>query len=254
MSINLHRFDRQIALPQVDLDGQESLSKAHVIVIGVGGLGCAAAQSLSLMGIGHLTLVDKDIIELSNLARQSLYFEADIGKAKVSVAAKRCELFNPAVNVTPIQQTFCETWFSELLQKIKKTGVQPIVLDCTDNKATRLNINTACRKWDVNLVIAAAIRFEGMLMCVYPDADTPCYECISKVWPDPNESCVERGVLAPIVSIIGHYQALFAAQLIIGLNALPAGKTLFFDGLSHQWRELHFTQQKSCHTCKQKND
>jgi adenylyltransferase/sulfurtransferase len=249
MNIDTTRYDRQIALPQIDLHGQEQLNAAHIVIIGMGGLGCAAAQSLALMGVGHLSLIDHDTIERSNLARQALYNEKDVGKPKVQAATEALQTLNPSGQITPIEHTFDNNTLYSLVE------VNPpisLVLDCTDNQTSRLAINSACYKANIPLITAAAIRFEGMICCVLPESDSPCYECLSKVWPDPNESCVERGIFGPVVSLIGHYQAMLAGQYILGLPILGSGKVHFFDGLHHTWRNLQFSKHSQCSTCSTK--
>ena len=246
MDIDVRRYDRQIALPHIDLLGQERLAAAHILIIGMGGLGCAAAQSLTLMGVGKLTIVDNDTVELTNLARQALYRERDIGKPKVNSAVDALQKLNPNCDVKALEQTFNENSLSNIASN---TAEITLVLDCTDNLATRLTINKACRQHEIPLITAAAIRFEGMLCCVHPAPNTPCYECLAKVWPDPNESCVERGIFSPVVNIIGTYQAMLAGKYVLGLPAMKSGEVQFFDGLNNSWRSLNFALSPSCSVC-----
>ncbi len=246
MKFDLKRYDRQIALPQIDLDGQGALANSHVVIVGACCVGCAAAQSLSLMGFNNITLFDPDTIDKSNLARQSLYTEADIGCYKVDIAKQKLADFNPSIHIHPISTAFKHEHL------ISSTMAQPnLVLDCTDNLSTRLEVNAACKAHSIHLITGAAIRFEGMVACISPDKDAPCYECLSKVWPDPNESCVERGIFGPVVTIIGHYQAMLAGQLIVGLKTPPSGEVQFFDGLNHTWRTLRFNRSALCTLCAQ---
>ncbi|MBO1255622.1 HesA/MoeB/ThiF family protein [Alteromonas sp. 5E99-2] len=244
MKFDLKRYDRQIALPQIDLDGQEALANSHVVIVGLGGLGCAAAQSLALMGVNNLTLIDPDTIDKSNLARQSLYTEDDIGCYKVDVAKQKLVNFNPTIEI----QSFSTEFKQEYLHDVP-LAKPSLVIDCTDNLNTRLFVNAACKSQLVPLITGAAIRFEGMVACISPEEDAPCYECLSKVWPDPNESCVERGIFGPVVTIIGHYQAMLAGQLIVGLKTPPPGEVQFFDGLNHTWRTMRFNQSQLCSLC-----
>lgn len=249
MTIDTVRYDRQIALPQVDLHGQEQLIQAHVVIVGMGGLGCAAAQALALMGIGKISLVDFDIVERSNLARQALYTEQDVGNAKVYAASQALQRLSPAVQYTTLEQTFDANILGALVERVCPIS---LVLDCTDNQTSRLTINKACYNTKTVLITAAAIRFEGMICCVLPGKNNPCYECLSKVWPDPNESCVERGIFGPVVTQMGNYQAMLAGQHLLGLPVLESGKVQFFDGLHHAWRSLTFIQHSKCSTCSRK--
>lgn len=249
IDIDTSRYDRQIALPQVDLHGQEQLHAAHIVVVGMGGLGCAAAQSLALMGAGRLSLIDHDIIERSNLARQVLYNDKDVGKPKVKAAAKALRRLNPYVQITPFKHTFDSNTLTSLQNRSAPIS---LVLDCTDNQTSRLAVNKACYKGNIPLITAAAIRFEGMICCIMPALDSPCYECLSKVWPDPNESCVERGIFGPVVTMMGHYQAMLAGQQLLGLPILDGGTVHFFDSLHHIWRNLKFSKHSQCSSCSNK--
>jgi adenylyltransferase/sulfurtransferase len=246
MNIDLARFERQIALPNIDLDGQEKLQSASVLIIGMGGLGCAVAQSIVGMGIGAVTLVDFDKVEISNLARQPLYSNENVGQAKVNAARSALEQLNPNSKIRTLNKAFDEVTLGDLLENGYKFDV---ILDCTDNAPTRRIINSQCARYHLPLITAAAIRYEGMVMPVFTNKDAPCYECLTKVWPTPDESCVERGIFTPVVSIIGHYQAMLAGFYLLDLAMPKPGTVQFFDGLNHQWQTLTIQQAHDCEVC-----
>lgn len=245
----LLRFDRQIALPQIDIDGQLQLKQAKVLIVGAGGLGCAVAQALASMGIGEFVLMDGDTVCESNLPRQMLYSDADIGKPKVIAAQQALANRNPNLQITAIAENFTPEAAKNILLDSK---LPSLVIDCTDNSAARQHINQIYKPRRVTCVFGSAIRFEGSIFVSHNEENTPCYNCLSKVWPDPQESCVERGIFTPVVTIVGYYQALIAGQILLGVYRLPPSTLLFFDALQHQWQSLQITLDTNCEVC-QKN-
>lgn len=235
------RFNRQIVLPQVDLDGQEALLNAKVIIIGMGGLGNAAALSLCASGVGELTLIDFDTVDKTNLPRQPLYTEGDVGKNKVDVATRRLHQVNPLCNVKAISHTLSDSHAS-LIENAD------VVLDCTDNADARDKLNALCFRLSTPLVSGAAIRFEGQLFVAIP-GESSCYGCLRRLFSAPELSCVEAGIFSPVVNIIGTYQALLAMQVIMKCGDIPLNTLLTFDGLRHEWQNWKLADNTVCDVC-----
>jgi len=242
------RYTRQLLLPSFGFDGQEQLAASTVLILGVGGLGCAAAQYLCTAGVGGLILVDDDSVELSNLPRQVLHGESDIGRLKVASALDTLQYLNPAAVIETVAQRLDD---AALLGKIENCNA---VLDCSDNLATRRQLNRLCYRAQTPLVSGAAIRFEGQV-AVYPmTASAPCYECFSQRFGEQPLSCVESGVLAPLVGIVGSLQALEAIKLLSGVGTVPVGKLMLFDGAYSQWQTFQLPQWADCPVCGSSTD
>lgn len=238
------RYNRQIILKNFDFDGQEALKQSSILIIGAGGLGCAASQYLAAAGVGTLTLVDDDVVELSNLQRQVLHSDAGIGLKKVDSAKQALEKLNPHLTV----HTFDKRLSDEELeaQIIKHT----LVLDATDNVETRNQLNRLCYQHKIPLVSGAAIRMEGQIsVFTYQDNTQPCYCCLSALFGETSLSCVEAGVMSPIVGIIGATQALEAIKVIANYGTPKVAKLMLFDGLTLSWRELGLPKSKQCSVC-----
>lgn len=242
----LLRYNRHIMLPQVGIEGQQKLRNAHILIIGLGGLGSPAAMYLASAGVGQLTLVDDDIVELTNLQRQIVHRSRNIGEKKVESARTNLLEINPDINITVIAERLDE---KSLHQQVKLADV---VLDASDNFATRFSINKACVKQKKPLVSGAAIRFEGQVSVF--DArnnDSPCYSCLYPTTGEDNETCSENGILAPVVGIIGSIQALEAIKIICNIGQPLIGKLLLLDALSLQWRTMNFKKDPACPVCSQ---
>lgn len=238
------RYTRQLLLPSFGFDGQEQLAASTVLVLGMGGLGCAAAQYLCTAGVGHLILVDDDNVELSNLHRQILHGEADIGRPKVKSAHDSLLRLNPAASIETVAQRLAD---APLLDKIKNCHA---VLDCSDNLDTRRQLNRLCFQTKTPLVSGAAIRFEGQVAVFTMQESTACYECLSQRFGEQQLSCVESGVLAPLVGIVGSLQALEAIKLLSGAGTVPVGKLMLFDGAYSQWQTFQLEQWPACPVCR----
>lgn len=240
----LLRYSRQIMLPDVDLDGQEKLLAARVLIIGMGGLGSPVAMYLAAAGIGHLILADFDTVDLSNLQRQIAHTTDRIGQPKVESAAQTLRALNPDIRITTIAQALD----AELLAA--QVANADVVVDCCDNFTTRFAVNAACVAAKVPLVSGAAIRLEGQL-AVFDNrrADCPCYRCLYDADSEENTTCAANGVLAPLVGVIGSMQALETIKLIVGFGAGLAGKLLLFDARYSQWRELKLPKDSDCPVC-----
>ncbi|MBL6753075.1 MAG: molybdopterin-synthase adenylyltransferase MoeB [Proteobacteria bacterium] len=240
----LLRYSRQIMLPQVDIVGQQAFLDSHVVIVGVGGLGSPAAMYLAAAGVGSLTLVDDDVVELSNLQRQLAHAEADIGKSKAESAAVTLREINSEVKVHVVNR---RVGAAELIQLISCASV---VLDATDNFDTRFAINRACLSAGIPLVSGAAIRLEGQVAVFDSRVGTsPCYECLYKAGEGGDLTCADNGVLAPVVGIVGSMQALEALKLIGGFGEPLVGRLLLLDASNMQWREMKLPRDPDCAAC-----
>lgn len=239
----LLRYSRQIMLPDVDIEGQEKLLAANVLVIGLGGLGSPVAMYLAAAGVGQLTLVDFDVVDLSNLQRQIVHSTHRVGQNKAFSAAQTLRELNPDVRITCVEKMLDV----ELLPELVKSHT--LVMDCTDNFTTRFAINAACVQARVPLVSGAAIRLEGQV-AVFDARDlaSPCYRCLYQEGED-DLTCAANGVLSPLVGVIGSLQALEAVKIIVGFGQPLAGRVLLFDGRYSQWREIKLPRDTGCPIC-----
>jgi adenylyltransferase/sulfurtransferase len=233
------RYNRQIVLRGFDFDGQEKLKAAHVLIVGLGGLGCAAAPYLAAAGVGHLTLVDFDTVSLSNLQRQILHRDARIGQPKVDSARGELNAINPHIRVDTVNGQPDEA----------QIAACDVVLDCTDNVATRDLLNRLCHAQRKPLVSGAAIRMEGQLSVFTYQPDEPCYRCLSRLFGENALTCVEAGVMAPLVGTIGTLQAMEAIKLLTDYGQPLVGKLLMFDAMSMQFREMKLPKDPQCEMC-----
>jgi adenylyltransferase/sulfurtransferase len=242
----LLRYSRQIMLPQVDMAGQHALLKAKALIVGAGGLGSPAAMYLAAAGVGQLTLYDDDRVDLSNLQLQIAHHTPDIGQDKVISTRNTLKNINPEVQVFAHQ---ARLEGDALLQAVAESDV---VLDCSDNFATRFAINQACVNTQTALVSGAAIRFEGQISVFTPGRNnSPCYNCLYQHTDEEAQNCAQNGVIAPITGIIGSMQALEAMKVIMGIGDTLTGRLLLLDGLTMEWRTLRFKQNPACPSCGQ---
>ena len=237
------RYSRQIMLSGFDLDKQELLINSSVLLIGVGGLGCAASQYLVAGGIGKITIVDDDIVESTNLQRQVLHYESSIGDKKVDSAAQTLRNINHFVEVLPIDHRLGP---DELCQAIQQ---HDIVLDCSDNLATRNELNKHCYAQKTPLVSGAAIRMEGQVFCVIPQRKSACYACISHFFGEQSLSCTEAGVISPLVGIVGAMQALEAIKILTQYGTTPVNTLQFFDAMTCTWTNITVEPLANCACC-----
>ena len=240
----LDRYSRHILLPQFDYEGQSSLLESKVLVLGVGGLGSSAAMYLASSGIGQLHLLDPDTLESSNLQRQILHRENHIGMNKALSGQKSLQDLNSSIEVHAHSEYLSEDALSALIAQMDA------VLDCTDNSHSRRLHNRLCVAAKVPLVSAAAIRFEGQLMVINSQIEnSPCYEC---VYPESNNqemSCSESGIMAPVVGMMGVFQALETIKVISHTGQSLVGTLSSFDGLSGQWRRFNVAKNPQCPIC-----
>lgn len=240
----LLRYSRHILLPQLDIDGQQALLDAHVMIIGLGGLGCPVLQYLAASGVGRLSLVDDDRVELSNLQRQTAHGSADIGLLKAESAAAEVQRLNPEVQVITHAVRADADWLAMHL-----AGVD-LVVDCTDNSRVRYELNRACIARSVPWVSGAAVGLNGQITLFDPrQADAPCYRCLYPSLDNQQLSCAESGVLSPLVGIIGAMQALEALKVLAGIGESLSGRLLTFDALQGEWRRWGISRNPSCSDC-----
>lgn len=237
------RYNRQIVLRGFDFDGQEALKAASVLVVGLGGLGCAAAQYLAAAGVGRMTLLDFDTVSLSNLQRQTLHSDATIGQPKVDSARAALARINPHVDLTAINALLDD---AALEQQI---AAHDLVLDCTDNVQIRNQLNAGCFAHKVPLVSGAAIRMEGQVSVFTYGEGEPCYRCLSRLFGENALTCVEAGVMAPLVGVIGSLQAMEAIKLLAGYGTPAAGKIVMYDAMTCQFREMTLMRFAGCEVC-----
>lgn len=241
----LLRYSRHILLDEISIEGQQQLLAAHVLVIGAGGLGSPVALYLGCAGVGQLTLVDHDRVEATNLQRQIAHSTARIGEFKVHSAQKAVAALNPDVRVTPVTERADEALLERLVPQAD------LVLDCTDNFATRHAINRACVRHKKPLVSGAAIRFDGQIAVYDPRSEkSPCYAC---VFPESEQleetQCASMGVFAPLVGIVGTVQAAEALKLLCGIGQPLTGRLLLLDGRSMRWDEMQLQRHSGCAVC-----
>lgn len=237
------RYNRQIVLRGFDFDGQEALKAARVLVVGLGGLGCAAAPYLASAGVGHLTLLDFDTVSLSNLQRQVLHRDATLGQAKVLSAQSALAAINPHCNIEAIDAQLERAALSVLIAR------HDAVLDCTDNVTTRETINALCYRHRVPLISAAAIRMEGQLSVFTWQPGEPCYRCISRLFGEQALSCVEAGVMAPLVGVMGTLQAMEAVKVLTTFGQPARGRLLMYDAMNAEFRTMKVAQDAHCEVC-----
>lgn len=238
------RYARHLQLEGFGASAQQSLLNSHAVIIGVGGLGSAAAYYLAAAGVGKITLVDFDVVDLSNLQRQIIHFNEDIGQLKVDSAAARLQALNPDIQIDTIRQALSET---ELYSLAKTTDV---FIDCCDNFSTRFELNRICVECTVPLVSGSVIRYEGQV-CIFDarDPHSPCYQCLyHPVNEGEGETCSQIGVLASAPGIIGTIQATEAIKILAQIP-VEAGKLLLMDAKTMEWRSIRVPKDPACPVC-----
>jgi molybdopterin/thiamine biosynthesis adenylyltransferase len=242
---DLLRYSRHILLEEIGVEGQERLAAAHALVIGAGGLGSPVALYLGTAGVGRITLVDADHVDLTNLQRQVAHAMDRIGQPKAESARAAIAALNPRVQVDAITARADAVLLDRL---VPTCGV---VVDCCDNFATRQTVNAACVRHRVPLVSGAAIRFDGQLAVFDPrDAASPCYACLFPPESAPEETrCATLGVFAPLVGIVGSMQAAEALKLLCGAGAPSTGRLQMLDALTMEWSGLRTPRAAGCPVC-----
>lgn len=237
------RYNRQIILRQFDFDGQEALKASSMLILGAGGLGCASTQYLAAAGVGKLIFIDDDKVEVSNLQRQVLHSDATVGMLKVDSAKQALQTINPNTQVDTLARRLDD---SELLPLITQ---HTLVLDCSDNVETRNQLNRLCHQSRTPLISGAAIRMEGQISVYTYQDDEPCYQCLSALFGQQTLSCVEAGIMSPVVGIVGAVQAMEAIKVVAGMGQPLSGKILMLDAMTMSWREMKLSKQPSCPVC-----
>ncbi|MDR1854398.1 MAG: TOMM precursor leader peptide-binding protein [Azoarcus sp.] len=241
----LLRYSRHILLDELGIEGQEKILRGHALVVGAGGLGCPAALYLASAGVGTLTLADADEVDATNLQRQILHTEARVGMAKVDSAAQALAALNSTVRVIPRRERLEGAALEECV------AAADVVLDCSDNFATRYAVNLACLRNKTPLVSGAAVRFGGQVSVFdFRRADSPCYHCL---FPDgapvAEERCAVTGVFAPLTGIVGSLQAAEALKLLAGVGEPLTGRLLLVDSLTQTFRTVAFSRDPDCPVC-----
>jgi len=237
------RDARHIALTQVGSAGQRRIAAGTALLIGAGGIGCASATYLAASGVGHLTIVDFDTVDASNLGRQVLYTPADVGELKADIAANRLRTINPDIKVTAVSRRLDGDALAEAVQS------SDIVLDGSDNFATRFQINDACVIARRRLISGSAIRLEGQLAIFGPDFDTSaCYRCLYSEADESLDSCAGNGVLSPVPAVIGTLMAVEALKYFAGI-AGNAPLLRLYDAGTTEFRSLQVRKREGCSAC-----
>ena len=241
----LLRYSRHLLLEDIDVAGQEKLLAAHVLVIGAGGLGCAAAPYLAAAGVGQITLLDHDKVELTNLQRQIMHNLHSVGKSKVESGKQFLQQVNPTIKINTIEAKATLALLDTLLP------VVDVILDCTDNFATRQLINASCVKHQTPLISGSALRFDGQISVFDPrNLASPCYACVFSPDEQFEEiSCASMGIFAPLVGIIGSMQAAQALQILIGFGEPLIGRMLLWNARNTQIDEIRITRNPDCSVC-----
>jgi molybdopterin-synthase adenylyltransferase len=241
----LLRYSRHILLQELGIDAQEKFAAARVLIVGAGGLGAPAAQFLASAGVGTITLCDPDAVDLTNLQRQILFATSDVGARKVDAAKARLTAVNPDVRIETVPARVGPADLAPLVARAD------VVLDCSDNFATRHAVNRACVAAHKPLVSGAAIRFDGQVAVFDTrEADAPCYHCLFGEGGEFEETrCAIMGVFAPLVGVIGATQAAEALKIIAGVGETLRGRLLLLDAHSMRWREVRVTRDPHCPVC-----
>jgi molybdopterin/thiamine biosynthesis adenylyltransferase len=241
----LLRYSRHILLDDLGLEGQERLLNARVLMIGAGGLGSSAGLFLGSAGVGHLTMVDHDVVDATNLQRQIAHNLARVGQPKAESMRAAIAAINPDVVVHTVTRRADDALLAELVAQAD------VVLDCTDNFTTRHAINHACFAQGKPLVSGAAIRMDGQLSVYDPrDATSPCYACVFPQTAGLEETrCATMGVFAPLVGIVGTMQAAEALKIASGIGSAMAGRLLMLDGRRMEWTDIRLPRLSSCPVC-----
>jgi molybdopterin-synthase adenylyltransferase len=241
----LLRYSRHILLDELGIEGQQQLLASRALIVGAGGLGSPVALYLGSAGVGHITVVDHDTVDATNLQRQIAHTLLDVGKPKAQSIQASIASINPDVQVTVIAQRADDALLIDLIQKAD------VVLDCTDNFATRHAINRACVKHGKPLVSGAAIRFDGQVTVYDPrNAVSPCYACVFPETDTLEEAqCATMGVFAPLVGIIGSVQAAEALKLLTNVGQALTGRLLMLDARSMTWSDIKMPRNAACSVC-----
>jgi len=239
------RYSRHLLLNEFGEEAQERLLAAHALVIGAGGLGSAALLYLAASGMGRITVCDGDRVDLTNLQRQVVHRQESIGRPKAASAAATLKGINPDIRIEPLEERAGPERLAALVRQAD------VVLDCSDNFATRHALNRACVAARKPLVSGAGIRFDGQVAVFdLRRQDAPCYHCLFAEDADAEDvRCAVMGVFAPLVGIVGTFQAMEAIKLVTGVGETLAGRLMLFDALESRWHEVRLTRDPHCRVC-----
>ncbi len=237
------RYSRQLLVDNFDETAQHNLMQATVLVIGLGGLGCAALQYLVGSGVGHVLLMDSDKVEIANLHRQPLYTEDDIGTYKAEAAAKRLFKINSNVRISPL------TYRATRLELEAFFPFADVVLDCTDNLPSRFLINELAYAFNKPLFIGAATGNQAQFIALNPQHTHGCYACLYLPDQDTGNNCLEQGILGPVVALAGNYQALATLYFLSQTRQPEWGRIHYFDGTNMQWEQFFIPKRAECPIC-----
>ena len=230
-------------LPEMDVAGQQSLMNSSALIIGMGGLGCPASMYLAAAGVGHITLADDDIVEVTNLQRQIAHSHSKLGEPKVKSAKSVLHGLNKDLEVTAVQERLEGRMLDEVVSNVD------VVVECCDNFSTRFAVNRACLRHSKPLVSGAAIRMEGQVAVFDSrDSSSPCYQCLYSEG-DQDETCSTNGIMSPVVGIIGSVLAMEAIKIISNLGKTLTGRLMLLDAFTSQWREMRLLKDPSCQAC-----
>ena len=239
----LLRFSRQIMLPEMDVAGQQSLMNSSVLIVGMGGLGCPASMYLAAAGVGHITIADDDVVDVTNLQRQIAHSHSKLGEPKVKSAKSVLLGLNKDIEVTIVPERLEGVLLDNAVRSVD------VVVDCCDNFSTRFAVNSSCLRHSKPLVSGAAIRMEGQVAVFDSrDSDSPCYQCLYSNG-DQDETCSTNGIMSPVVGIIGSVQAMEAIKIISNLGKTLTGRLMLLDACRSQWREMRLLKDPSCEAC-----
>lgn len=241
----LLRYSRHILLPQIAYDGQEALTQSHALIVGAGGLGSPSALYMAAGGVGALTICDFDVVDLTNLQRQIIHTTQSVGINKAVSAKQTLQAINPDVVVNIVEEKSTEAAMSKLVKEAD------VVLDCSDNFATRYALNRLCFEHQKPLVSGAAIGFEGQVTVYdFRHPESPCYHCL---FPDDGSEtdmrCSENGVFSPLVGMIGTTQAAEAMKLLMNIGTSLQGRLMLLDALNIEWRTIKLSKDPACKVC-----
>jgi len=240
----LLRYSRQVLLAQIDIDDQLRLKQSKALIVGLGGLGSPVAEYLAAAGVGELHLADFDTVDLTNLQRQVIHDSASVGMSKVDSALQRLQAINPEIGLVAHREALDEDSLAAAVAAVD------LVLDCSDNFATREAVNAACVAACKPLVSGAAIRLEGQLSVFDRRRDySPCYHCLYGHGSEDELTCSEAGVIGPLVGLVGSLQALEAMKLLAGFGEPLVGRLLLIDALGTRIRELRVKRDPACTVC-----
>ena len=238
----LLRYSKHLTLKSMNIEQQEKICNAHVLVVGAGGLGCAALPYLVAAGVGEVTIMDQDIVKLSNLHRQILHTQHDLEKPKVLSAKAALEALNPDCKINALNHFFNED-DADLL------GNMDVVVDCSDNLTTRNLLNQHCFEEGVPLVSGSAIRFEGQLITLDMKSGNACYHCLSHLISNEQLNCAQSGVFSPIVGVVGSLQATESLKLLAGIGSPHVNKLLLIDGFTMDFQQIRIKPNPNCEVC-----